>query len=102
MKDYKQKLLEIESFFDKSEQRDWMSDIIAIQEFVDNNAFDMWLYIRAIYILHHILVEEKYPVRRSVCKNGKPLGVGSLPTSKLKANVHVCNKTQFCALYSLQ
>jgi hypothetical protein len=62
MKNYEQILLKIESLFGKHEQRDWRYYIRIIQKLVNTNITDMDLYIRVIYILHHILVEENYSV----------------------------------------
>jgi len=61
MKDKEQILLEIESLFGKHEQRDWKPAVELVKNLVKKYPNDVEVYIRAIYILHNILVEENYP-----------------------------------------
>ena len=58
---WKEQLSEIESHFGYHEQRDWTNDIEFVCNLVERYPNDVEVYIRIIYIIHNILVEEKYP-----------------------------------------
>jgi len=61
MKDKEQIFLEIESLFGRHEQRDWKSSVELIKYLIKEYPNDVDVYIRVIYILHNILLEENYP-----------------------------------------
>jgi hypothetical protein len=58
---WKEKLSEIESHFGHFERRDWKPAIELANDLVKNFPNEEEVYIRTIYLIHNILVEEKYP-----------------------------------------
>jgi len=58
---WKEQVSEIESHFGFHEQRDWTPDIEFIRNLVDKYPNNVEVYIRAIYAIHNILLEENYP-----------------------------------------
>jgi len=60
MKYKEQILLEIEKHFGKHEYRDWKPSVELVKELVSKYPNDVEVNIRAIYILHNILLEENY------------------------------------------
>lgn len=62
---WKEELSKIEKDFGFHQKKDWIPDIIFIKKTLENYPNDIALNIRAIYILHHILVEEEYPEQES-------------------------------------
>ena len=59
--DWKEQLSEIESHFGHHENCDWKPAIEFVMNLVKKYPNDAEVYIRTIYILHNILVEEYYP-----------------------------------------
>jgi len=58
---WKEQLSEIESHFGFHEQRDWTPDIELICSLVEKYSDSVEVYVRAIYAIHNILLEENYP-----------------------------------------
>ena len=58
---WKEELLEIEKDFGFHKQRDWKPAITLFSELLKQYPDNVELHIRAIYLLHNILVEEEYP-----------------------------------------
>ena len=56
--DWRTEILEIESHLDLRKKMNWNSSILSIKRIIEQNSNDMDMYIRAIYITHHILLEE--------------------------------------------
>lgn len=59
--DCKEKLSEIESSFGHHEKRDWKPAIELIENLVSEYPDDVEVNVRAIYLIHNILVEEGCP-----------------------------------------
>lgn len=58
---WKGQLSEIEKDFGFHKERDWKPAIALVNELLTEYLDDVELNIRAIYLLHNILVEEEYP-----------------------------------------
>jgi tetratricopeptide (TPR) repeat protein len=58
---WKEQLSEIESHFGRHENQDWEFAIELIKSLVEKYPNDVEVYIRTIYLIHNILVEEDYP-----------------------------------------
>ncbi len=58
---WKEQLSEIESHFGYHEKRDWMPAIELVKNLVEQYPHDVEVYIRTIYLIHNILLEEDYP-----------------------------------------
>jgi hypothetical protein len=59
--EWREKLSEIECHFGHHEKRDWKPAIEMACDFVKKYPDNMEIYIRVIYLIHNILVEEIYP-----------------------------------------
>ena len=58
---WKEQLSEVECHFGHHEKRDWKPDIKLVKDLVEKYPHDVEVYIRVIYLIHNILVEEDYP-----------------------------------------
>ncbi|MGS2765237.1 hypothetical protein [Sinomicrobium sp. M5D2P9] len=58
---WKKQLIEIEKDFGFHKKRDWKPAVNLVNKLLAEDPDDVELNIRAIYILHNILVEEEYP-----------------------------------------
>ena len=58
---WKKQLLEIEKDFGFHKERDWKPAVDLVNKLLTEYPDDVELNIRAIYLLHNILVEEEYP-----------------------------------------
>jgi len=58
---WKEKLSEIEISFGHHEKRDWRSAIKLVENLISEYPNNIEINVRAIYIIHNILVEEEYP-----------------------------------------
>jgi len=58
---WKEQLLEIEKDFGFHKAREWKPAIDLVSKLLTKYPDDVELSIRAVYLLHNILVEEKYP-----------------------------------------
>lgn len=58
---WKEQLLEIEKDFGFHKKKDWKPAIRLAEGLLTDYPDDVELHVRAIYILHNILVEEEYP-----------------------------------------
>lgn len=58
---WKEQLSEIESHFGYHEKRDWKPAIELVENLVERYPQDVEVYVRTIYLIHNILVEEDYP-----------------------------------------
>ncbi|MDR1203746.1 MAG: hypothetical protein LBL58_19225 [Tannerellaceae bacterium] len=58
---WKEQLSEIESHFGYHEKRDWRPAVELVKSLVEKYPYDVEVYIRTIYLIHNILVEEDYP-----------------------------------------
>jgi hypothetical protein len=58
---WKEQLSEIESHFGHHEKRDWKPTVELVKNLVKQYPYDVAVYIRAIYLMHNILLEEDYP-----------------------------------------
>lgn len=58
---WEKQLLEIEEDFGFHKERDWKPAVDLVNKLLTENPDDLELNIRAIYLLHNILVEEEYP-----------------------------------------
>jgi hypothetical protein len=59
---WKEQLSEIESHFGRREKRDWKPAVELVKTLVKKHSHDVEVYVRAIYLIHNILVEEDYPL----------------------------------------
>ena len=57
---WKEQLSKIESHFGHHEKRDWKPAVELVKSLIDKYPNDVEVYIRTIYLIHNILVEEKY------------------------------------------
>jgi hypothetical protein len=57
---WKEQLSEIESHFGYHEKRDWKPAVKLVKNLVEKYPDDVEVYIRTIYLIHNILVEEDY------------------------------------------
>ena len=58
---WNKQLSEIESHFGHHEKYDWKSAVEFVENLVSEYPNNVDVYIRAIYLIHNILVEEDYP-----------------------------------------
>lgn len=58
---WNEQLSNIENHFGHHEKRDWVLDIELIKNLIEKYPHNVEVYIRTIYIIHNILVEEDYP-----------------------------------------
>lgn len=58
---WKAQFADYEKFFGVHAEIDWKPAVAFAQKVIDNNPEDIEAYIRVIYLLHNILVEEDYP-----------------------------------------
>ncbi|MDR0604220.1 MAG: hypothetical protein LBG80_07975 [Bacteroidales bacterium] len=58
---WKEQLSEIEKHFGHHEERDWKPAVELVKNLMEKYPDDADVYIRAIYLIHNILVEEDYP-----------------------------------------
>lgn len=57
---WKEKLSEFESSFGRHEKRNWMPAVELVENLISEYPDDVEVNIRAIYLIHNILVEEEY------------------------------------------
>jgi len=62
---WKEQLAKIEKDFGYHKKRDWKPAINSVNEMLNEHPNDVELNIRAIYMLHNILVEEEYPTEEA-------------------------------------
>ena len=58
---WKEELSKIESNFGYHKKMDWKPAVKLVKNFIEKYPNDMEVYIRVIYLIHNILVEEDYP-----------------------------------------
>lgn len=58
---WEKQLSDIENHFGHHEKRDWVLDIELVKSLIEKYPNNVEVYIRTIYIIHNILVEEDYP-----------------------------------------
>ncbi|MEM7110683.1 MAG: hypothetical protein AAF519_20810 [Bacteroidota bacterium] len=58
---WQEQLSEIEKDFGFHKKIDWQPSIDSVDELLTKNPNDVELNVRAVYLLHNILVEEEYP-----------------------------------------